>query len=296
MQQFLADPLAPGVRPGDVETLKSAKLPQHVLVLKQELERRQKMNRRYSLRAFARFLDMDASGLSRVLAGKQELSLSCCLRVLKKLKLDVDQRMQFMASVTSERRRRATSFFDKAFGIGAGGRDESLYLASTPDYVYVVDRSGRFLYANDALAAMSGHAPAELIGKRRDELDTDSAVSREIERRDEVVFTEARSLQYELSFVDKGRTRWVEKIANPVLDESGKVVALVAAVRDITERRHAADEQVRVFQAVLRGETVTSRIVVTREDGSAATLELTAAPQRNELGDIIGGVATFRKV
>ena len=55
------------------------------LHLQHELVRRCKINPRYSLRAFARSIDMEPSFLSKILSGKRSITPSCLIRLSSKL-------------------------------------------------------------------------------------------------------------------------------------------------------------------------------------------------------------------
>ena len=55
-------------------------------LLKQELSSRQAKNPQYSLRAFARFLNVDPSYLSKVLHGSRCFSDKTCQEILAKLR------------------------------------------------------------------------------------------------------------------------------------------------------------------------------------------------------------------
>jgi uncharacterized protein (TIGR02147 family) len=62
--------------------------------LRNELDRRKKSNRRYSLRAFAKFLDLDPSYLSNVLTGSRMLSVGSAKKVIRALNLtDVEGKL-----------------------------------------------------------------------------------------------------------------------------------------------------------------------------------------------------------
>ena len=77
----------------------------HLEQITREFQRRGAKNPRYSLRAFASFLNLDPSALSRVLAGKQELSVKSGMIVLKKLQLNKNDSRRFMQSLIERRRR-----------------------------------------------------------------------------------------------------------------------------------------------------------------------------------------------
>lgn len=71
-------------------------------VLKAELSRRKVKNPRYSLRAFARDLDLDSSGIHRVLLGKTGLSLKAASQIAGRLQMPSLNAKQFMDSVAME--------------------------------------------------------------------------------------------------------------------------------------------------------------------------------------------------
>ena len=56
--------------------------------LRKELRRRQKKNKSYSVRAFAKSLKVDASTLSKILAGSRKLSYSMAKKITKSLNID----------------------------------------------------------------------------------------------------------------------------------------------------------------------------------------------------------------
>src|SRR5690348_3009600 len=76
--------------------------------LKQELSRRRKINPRFSLRSFARTLDVSPAFLSKVLQGKKHLSVEKATSVAKRLKYDTNEVAQFCHCV--EREHRGESF------------------------------------------------------------------------------------------------------------------------------------------------------------------------------------------
>lgn len=62
------------------------------------LDERKQRNPRYSLRAFAVWLSIHPSSLSRILAGKQEMSTKSCALAIRKLDLDEETREKFVRS------------------------------------------------------------------------------------------------------------------------------------------------------------------------------------------------------
>lgn len=76
----------------------------HVQVLLREIEKRKGKNSRYSLRAFAMFLGLAPSTLSRILTNGQELSVSATKKIMKKLQLTEEEQVLFVASVAEEKK------------------------------------------------------------------------------------------------------------------------------------------------------------------------------------------------
>lgn len=79
--------------------------PFHVELLRTELKKRQEKNPRYSLRAFAAYLEVHPSALSRIFALKQEVSLDSSVKITKKLKLEQEVERLFLCSVIEERKK-----------------------------------------------------------------------------------------------------------------------------------------------------------------------------------------------
>lgn len=79
--------------------------PLYLDVLRTELERRLSNNPRYSLRAFARALDVDPAVLSRSLTGKRGLSRAVGERMAGNLKLSPVERTHFLNSIAEEKKR-----------------------------------------------------------------------------------------------------------------------------------------------------------------------------------------------
>src|SRR5947209_3880038 len=85
--------------------------PFHVELLQRSLQLRKKRNPRYSLRAFSHFLGLDPAALSRILAGKQDLSLRAACKVVQALKLSDKEKQLFQASVAAVIQQRTARFF-----------------------------------------------------------------------------------------------------------------------------------------------------------------------------------------
>ena len=144
-------------------------------------------------------------------------------------------------------------------------------MQTVSDGIYALDEDGRFLAVNDAYAALLGRSRDDLIGRRSDEIVSDS------------VAAEARRLQEELQ--EGGDD--VTTLETTVTTANGRVVPVearislfplgdgrfgrVGAVRDITERRRREE-----------------RLALLNEVGRS----LTAAETHEEVTDIVLEAAT----
>ncbi len=82
--------------------------------LKEELSKRCERNPRYSLRAFASSLDVDAGALSRLLNGKQFLSKKLALTILKNINLEPADEKVFLESALKSQMTRELQRFPKS--------------------------------------------------------------------------------------------------------------------------------------------------------------------------------------
>jgi uncharacterized protein (TIGR02147 family) len=67
-----------------------------------EFEKRNKLNPRYSLRAYAEFLDLDSGTLSQILKGRRKLPKTHWMTISKKLKLKKMEKQSFLQSLWEE--------------------------------------------------------------------------------------------------------------------------------------------------------------------------------------------------
>jgi transcriptional regulator with XRE-family HTH domain len=82
------------------------------IVLENEYRRRAEQNSRYSRNAFARFLGIDSTYLSKLSKGKILLSLDIADQITKRLKLDSKTRADFLLSAAEEQRCHALYLID----------------------------------------------------------------------------------------------------------------------------------------------------------------------------------------
>lgn len=127
-----------------------------------------------------------------------------------------------------------------------------LMLAAVLDALSVAmfwkDRESRILGCNQKFAEDSGVAsPADIIGKTN--FDFYPKAQADAYRADdlEVITSGVPKLGIEEPLLlPSGETAWVETNKAPLRNSAGEIIGLLATYRDITERRKAADERVRM--------------------------------------------------
>jgi len=129
-------------------------------------------------------------------------------------------------------------------------------LDNTRDAIFQVDLAGNYLYANAAAERLTGYSIAELRGMNLSQLvpaEHYGAVRERLVRR-LAVGGEHSAMEVEVIRRD-GRRLWVEVASSDVRDEEGRVCAMQGLARDVTERRRAEAQMVRLnrVHAMLTG-------------------------------------------
>ena len=115
--------------------------------------------------------------------------------------------------------------------------------------IWIGDFEGRTSFVNESVTKMIGYGPEELIGKTALDFMDDEA--RAIARFNLELRRQGHKNSYELKFIRKdGSTLWAIVGATPLRDKNGNVVASMAMITDITERK-LVEEKTLHQQAVL---------------------------------------------
>jgi PAS domain S-box-containing protein len=134
--------------------------------------------------------------------------------------------------------------------------------------VGIIDSEGRLTYVNPRLTAMVGYTNDELIGRKFFEFmapDIQEEGKAHLTRRQRGV---RESYETRLRRKD-GSEIWVQIRTNPLLDEQGHMIASLAMILDITERKET-EERLRRSETLNRQiiEAVPGGIVLIATDGS----------------------------
>lgn len=221
----------------------------HIQVLQSELTRRKLKNSRYSLRAFAAQLEMHPSALSRILAGKQELSLQGALSVIEKLSMTEQEKHQFVASVAQEKYQQALATLAPAIGpkaeinsIPNPKRRQLLLetaLSFSPDRILILDRDGRCLVTSPKATPATVSVPEEPPGQTAREAGLAPDLTAQIETQTSQVLATGDASSIEFTVIEQGRTEYFRRIATAIRADDGGVEAVLVHIRQITAERKA---------------------------------------------------------
>jgi PAS domain S-box-containing protein len=117
--------------------------------------------------------------------------------------------------------------------------------ASTPDFIYVFDLEGRFLYANPSLLKVWGKTSDEAFGKSLLELGYEPWHAQMHLREIRQVIETRQSIRGEVPFTGgSGISGVYEYIFTPVIGTNGEVEAIAGTTRDVTQRKQAEEQMV----------------------------------------------------
>ncbi len=132
------------------------------------------------------------------------------------------------------------------------GEELQLILDSSPAMIFYKDTQNRFLRVNNALASACGMTRAEMEGKPLSALYPE-AEALKYEEDDKAVLASGRS---KMGIVEPMRTRggilWVQTDKVPFFDAQGKALGIVGFTLDITARKLAEDQIVKLNQDLTR--------------------------------------------
>ncbi|RYZ75687.1 MAG: hypothetical protein EOP05_07165 [Proteobacteria bacterium] len=228
-------------------------LPFHIRILKAELEKRKDRNRRYSMRAFANFLEMDPSALSRVLSGKLDLSLQASCLILKKLDLNAVDARLFVAAVSEDKRNRAAAVLTRALDpslLADVEFDPRFELIVTPpenvgltpkdglsisnDIISVMDLSGRFLHVNLTTAKRLLRVPCELVGETWNDTEVGEQAANILESQQDDFLKSGVEKIFTFSLGEGAATRYFTRLISPIFQQDGTMLAFASTIRDVT--------------------------------------------------------------
>lgn len=112
-------------------------------------------------------------------------------------------------------------------------------LSNTPDFAYIFDLDGRFRYVNQALLGLWQLTFEQAVGKNFLDLGYSNDLAHTLQQQIQEVIDTGRPLKDETPYTSAFGSRDYEYIFVPVLDETGRVEAVVGSTRDITAHKQA---------------------------------------------------------
>ncbi|MBW3585540.1 MAG: PAS domain-containing protein, partial [Cyanobacteria bacterium 0813] len=115
-------------------------------------------------------------------------------------------------------------------------------LGASLDLIFLVDQSGRYTYVSRTAAQAVGMNPREMISKTWQELGWSPKIMQRVHEECQAVFATAEPKKGEVIVPTASwGTRDYEYILSPVCATDGSVEAVVATLRDITDRKDAEE-------------------------------------------------------
>lgn len=108
---------------------------------------------------------------------------------------------------------------------------------NSPDPIFMMDRSGRYLMASPASLAAIGKTAEEVIGKTDEEVSDDPEMGRALDRNNRRIMESGQIAIYEETIHGRCGRRTYLSTKTPYCDQNGRVLGLVCIARDITERK-----------------------------------------------------------
>ena len=126
-------------------------------------------------------------------------------------------------------------------------------LSHTPDFTYLLDVEGRFIYTNQGLLSLWQKTLDEVVGKNFFDLDYPIELATTLHRQIQEVVDARAIVRDETPYTGaSGGVGFYEYIFVPVLGADGGVIAIAGSTRDITARKRmesALRESERLFNA-----------------------------------------------
>jgi len=139
-------------------------------------------------------------------------------------------------------------------------------LSASPHLIYVFGRDGRFAYANPAGAQALGLDSVALIGRTPHELGL-GPLAELMEAQGQIVFAQGRAVTGEVQLAGPEGRRDYEYEMAPLPSPEGVVDAVIANLRDVTDRKRMQEElaEERDFSAAILDTAAALVVVLDRE-------------------------------
>ncbi len=151
----------------------------------------------------------------------------------------------------------------------------STLIESLPEIIYIKDRDGRFLLANNAmLDTIGATSQGEVLGKTAFDFYPAEMAEKSHKAEQEILTSGQPILDHQELLIDPetGMTRWLLSSEVPFRDHQNAIVGLVGLKRDITLLKHS-EKTLQAQAILLRGVTEAMRRLVISDDLHASITE-----------------------
>ena len=165
------------------------------------------------------------------------------------LEIEVEQRTLFLKQANellqfelAARVRGAIAVRQMTAQVARHARTVDGILGASLDLIFLVDRSGKYTYVSRTAAQAAGMNPREMISKTWQELGWPPKIMQRVHQECDGVFATAEPVKGEVIVPTASwGARDYEYILSPVCATDGSVEAVVATLRDITDRKDAEE-------------------------------------------------------
>jgi PAS domain S-box-containing protein len=167
----------------------------------------------------------------------------------EKLEKEVEERTIFLRKSNeqlqlelSARFRAAITVRQMTAQVARHARTVDGILGASLDLIFLINQSGKYTYVSRTAAQAAGMNPREMIGKSWQELGWSPKVMEQVHKQCDAVFATTTPIKGEVIVpTATWGMRDYEYILSPVCATDGSVEAVVATLRDITERKDAEE-------------------------------------------------------
>jgi PAS domain S-box-containing protein len=165
-----------------------------------------------------------------------------------------------------------------------------------PSSIFVKDREGRFLVANQEGASMYGTTVEQLLSKQDADFNADTSQTEQFKRVNEEVMAtrQTKVIPNERITNYLGELRWYQTLITPFIDQAGEVQGIIGSATDITSLKQV-EEELQLANAELQALFLAMTDVVLVLDRQGRYLKIVATnpdlllrPSEELLGQKIG--------
>ena len=138
------------------------------------------------------------------------------------------------------RKQTELALYESAQNLERQSRIFDTTLSTIPDFAYMFDKNGRFVYSNQPLLDLLNVTADEITGKNFHDLNYPEELAARLQNQIQKVFDTQETVTDETPFVaPSGAQNYYEYIFNPLKTADGTVEMVVGSTRDVTERKRA---------------------------------------------------------